>query len=137
MGGGIVYKAFLNEEIVNIVTIEQIHESSSWSFIGIMGGDDNFRYFTNYTNKNFKKDAVVNIKFNGGHYPLPNSKFIQNRNGYYTFELNDVTKSLGDWNEYVRSIKDNLAPVHYKLIPIYMMFDDLEIRNNMKIGMNM
>jgi len=133
MGGGIAYKSFLSENIVNVVSVEQIQQSCSNSFLGIFGGHGNYDYLSNYTNKSFLKDAVAHIKFTGGHYPLPPMNFLENKNGFYSFKLQDVTTSLGDWDDFVRSIKDNLAPVHYELIPIYMMFDDLVIRNNMKI----
>jgi len=50
--------------------------------------------------------------------------------GFYSFALKDMQKNILDWDTFVVSVKDNLAPVRYQIIPMYQIFTDPVISNN-------
>jgi len=135
VGGSLYFQSFLNNDTVNEITVEQFHEQSSWSFLGLFGGKSDWNYYNKAVSDVVKANTVINIQVNGGNWDPQAYKFLKptTLQGNYAFNLKDVTDGpIIDWITFVDTIKDNMVPVHYEIVPMYTMFSDPVISNNFK-----
>jgi len=130
MGGRLNYKGFLNNDTVQSITVEQFQQSSGWSFFGIFGSKSSYKYYQKYASDAVKTDMVAEIKAEGGNWEPVNPAFKKTTTGAYSFALKDIDDNVLDFDDFVKSIKDNLVPVRYEIIPMYQIFDDAVIRDN-------
>jgi len=133
VGGSLYFQSFLNNDTVNEITVEQFHEQSSWSFLGLFGGKSDWNYYNKAVSDVVKANTVINIQVNGGNWDPQAYKFLKptTLQGNYAFNLKDVTDGpIIDWTTFVDTIKDNMVPVHYEIVPMYTMFSDPVISNN-------
>jgi len=134
MGGRLNYKGFLNNDTVKSITIEQFQESSGWSFFGIFGSKSSYNYYQKYASETVKASMIGEIKVEGGIWTPVNPAFKKTANGAYTFALKDINENVLDFDAFVKTIKDNMVPVRYEIIPMYEIFGDPVIRNNFMIA---
>jgi len=130
MGGSLYYKAFLNNDTVKAINIEHFQEQSGWSFFGIFGSKSAYDYYEKQVSDTIKASMKAEIKAMGGNWAPPVTGFTKTPTGAYSFALKDIHQNVLDWDTYVKSIKDNLVPVEYEIIPMYQIFSDPVIRNN-------
>jgi len=134
VGGSLYYQGFLNNDTVKMVTIEHFHEQSSWSFFGIFGGKSSWDYYNKVASEVVKENEVVEITVNGGNWDPQAFPFLhKTATGSYSFALKNVTGPIISWDEFVLTIKDNMVPVHYEIVPMYTIFTDPVISNNFRI----
>jgi hypothetical protein len=135
VGGSFYFQAFLNNDTVDEITTEKFNEQSSWSFLGIFGGKSDWDYYNSAVSDVVKANTVVNIQVKGGTWNPQAFSYMQKTGllGNYQFDLKDVTDGpILDWDTFALSVKDNMVPIHYELIPMYTIFSDPVISNNFK-----
>jgi len=133
VGGSLYYQGFLNNSTVNTITIEHFHEQSGWSFFGIFGGKSSWDYYNKEVSLVVKANMVAEIKANGGVWNPEAYPFLhKTASGSYSFALKDVKGPVIAWDDFAKSIKDNMVPVHYEIVPMYTIFSDPVISNNFK-----
>jgi len=121
--------------LVDEITTEKFNEQSSWSFLGIFGGKSDWDYYNSAVSDVVKANTVVNIQVKGGTWNPQAFSYMQKTGllGNYQFDLKDVTDGpILDWDTFALSVKDNMVPIHYELIPMYTIFSDPVISNNFK-----
>jgi len=133
VGGSLYYQGFLNNDTVKTITIEHFHQQSSWSFLGIFGGKSSWDYYNSKVDLDIKANMVSEIQVNGGSWEPSHYSFLHKSATGYSFQLKDVYEPVIDWNTYVQTIKDNMVPVHYEIVPMYTIFSDPVISSNFKI----
>jgi len=136
VGGSMYFQAYLNNDTVTEITTEQFSSQSSWSFLGLFGGKSDWNYYTKSVSDVVKANTVVNIQVNGGTWDPSAYKYMQKTGllGNYQFDLKQVTEGpILDWDTFALSVKDNMVPIHYELVPMYTIFSDPVISNNFKI----
>jgi hypothetical protein len=134
VGGSLYYQGYLNNNTVSTITIEHFHEQSSWSFFGLFGGGHSWNFYQKEVSEVVKANMVSEIKANGGIWNPQAYPFLKKTaSGSYAFALKDVTEPLMAWDAFVTTIKDNMVPVHYEIVPLYTIFTDPVISNNFKI----
>jgi len=135
VGGSLYFQSFLNNDTVNEITVEQFHQQSSWSFLGLFGGKSDWNYYNKAVSNVVKANTVVNIQVNGGSWDPNAYKYLKptTLQGNYAFNLAEVTDGpIINWAAFVDTIKDNMVPIHYEIVPMYTMFSDPVISNNFK-----
>lgn len=136
VGGSFNFQAYLNNDTVTEITTEQFNQQSSWSFLGLFGGKSDWNYYNKAVSDVVKANTVVNIQVNGGEWNPSAYKYMQKTGllGNYEFPLSAVTDGpILDWDTFAASVKDNMVPIHYELVPMYTIFSDPVIANNFKI----
>jgi len=131
MGGRLNYQGFLNNDTVQSITVESFQESSSWSFFGIFGSKSSYNYYQKNVDETVKASMIALIQAEGGLWdPGSNKAFTKTASGAYSFALKDINENVLDFQDFVDSIKDNMVPVRYEIMPIANIFADPVIRNN-------
>jgi hypothetical protein len=135
VGGSLYYQAFLNNDTVSEITVEQFHDQSSWSFFGIFGSSSSWNYYNKAVSNQVRVNTVAQIQVNGGTWdPQAYSFLKKTATGSYSFSLADVKEGpIIDWDTFVKTIKDDMVPVHYEIMPMYSIFSDPVISSNFKI----
>jgi len=134
VGGSLWYQGFLNNDTVKQITIEHFHQQSSWSFFGIFGGKSSWDYYSKQASDVVKENEVVEVQVNGGTWDPEAFPFLhKTATGSYAFALKNVTAPVISWDDFVVTIKDNMVPVHYEIVPMYSILSDPVISNNFRI----
>ncbi|KAL0487717.1 PV21 [Acrasis kona] len=133
MGVRINQKTYINQNVLKAISISHFHEQSGWSFLGLFGSKHKRDVIDKQITEQMRKNARIEVKVDGG---FTNGAFkglkLEN-NGYYSFDLKDNDSNLMDWDEFVKSAKDNMEPIHYEVMPIYELIRDPVIRQNMMV----
>jgi len=134
MGGRLYYKGFLSNDTVNNITAERFQDESRLSFYGLFGSESAYDYYQQQASETIKKELKVEVRAEGGIWtPDDSLRLKMTPAGFYSFALKDIKDNILDWDTYVVSVKDNLVPIRYQIIPIYQIFTDPVISNNFKL----
>jgi len=131
MGGRLYYKGYLTNDTVNTITTERFLEESALSFFGLFGSSSAYDYYQQQASETVKQELIAEVRAEGGIWkPDDALGLTMTPAGFYSFALKDMQKNILDWDTFVVSVKDNLAPVRYQIIPMYQIFTDPVISNN-------
>jgi len=134
MGGRLYYKGFLKNDTVNNITAERFQDESGLSFFGLFGSESAYDLYQQEVSETIKEELKVEVRAEGGFWTPDESLGLKmTPTGFYKFALKDIKENILDWDSYVVSVKDNLAPVRYQIIPLYQLFTDPVISNNLKL----
>jgi len=134
MGGRLYFKAFLNNDTVNNITVDLFQEETAWSFFGLFGSKSAYDYYEQQVSDTVKAQLVGEVLAEGGVWkPTDLQGLKMTPTGFYSFALKDIHQNILDWDTFVVSIKDNLVPVRYQIVPMYQMFIDPVISKNFQI----
>lgn len=116
MGGEIVIHQQYNNCLKTKIETERIIETSSWSFLGLIGTSSEHQRYTEQIDK-FIRNHI--------------SQEVQSRGGI-TFNKIPFHPSISRWDRYVDSVHRSPSALHYELAPLYDLIEDSQLKANVK-----